>query len=68
MGFSDDDRHQIMADSWLDAIKDYLSANTATEDWAFAWMLDENSEILKFVKALKENDNDLVNAIMSLTT
>ena len=34
-----------MANSWLDAIKDYLSVNAAMKDWTFAWMLDENDVV-----------------------
>ena len=41
-----EDRHEVMAESWLESIKDYLSVNSAMADWTFAWMLDENMELV----------------------
>ena len=43
------DKFQVMADSWLEAIKDYMSVNAAMRDWTFAWMLDENADLVKFL-------------------
>ena len=42
-----------MVDTWLDSIKDYLSVETAMKDWTFAWMLDNDSPIVKILNALK---------------
>ena len=52
-GFSDDTKYQMMAFTWLDAIKDYLSVEAAMKDWTFAWMLDNDSPIVKILDALK---------------
>ena len=52
-GFSDDTKYQVMAFTWLDAIKDYLSVETAMKDWTFAWMLDDHSPVVKILDALK---------------
>ena len=41
-------------DTWLDSIKDYLSVEAAMKDWTFAWMLDNDSPIVKILNALKD--------------
>ena len=55
-----EDRHEVMAESWLESIKDYLSVNSAMADWTFAWMLDENMELVKFLNALKVKQSVLM--------
>ena len=52
-GFSDDTKYQMMAFTWLDAIKDYLSVEAAMKDWTFAWMLDDHAPVVKILDALK---------------
>ena len=52
-GFSDDTKYQVMAFTWLDAIKDYLSVEAAMKDWTFAWMLDDHAPVVKILDALK---------------
>ena len=49
-----------MAESWLESIKDYLNVNSAMADWTFAWMLDENMELVKFLNALKVKQSVLM--------
>ena len=51
--FTDDTMYQVMVDTWLDSIKDYLSVEAAMKDWTFAWMLDNDSPIVKLLNALK---------------
>ena len=51
--FTDDTMYQVMVDTWLDSIKDYLSVEAAMKDWTFAWMLDNDSPIVKILNALK---------------
>ena len=51
--FSDDTKYQVMAFTWLDAIKDYLSVEAAMKDWTFAWMLDDHAPVVKILDALK---------------
>ena len=58
-GFGEN-KHQLMADSWLDAIKDYLSVNAAMKDWTFAWRLDENEAVVKVLNALKDKQSLLM--------
>ena len=55
-----EDRHEVMAESWLESIKDYLGVNSAMADWTFAWMLDENMELVKFLNALKVKQSVLM--------
>ena len=50
---TDDTMYQVMVDTWLDSIKDYLSVEAAMKDWTFAWMLDNDSPIVKILNALK---------------
>ena len=45
--FSDDTKYQVMANTWL------YSVDTAMKDWTFAWMLDDNSPVVKIFDALK---------------
>ena len=52
-GFSDDTKYQMMAFTWLDAIKDYLSVEAAMKDWTFAWMLDDHAPVVKILDVLK---------------
>ena len=51
--FTDDTMYQVMVDTWLDSIKDYLSVEAAMKDWTFAWMLDNDSPIVKILNVLK---------------
>ena len=58
-GFGEN-KHQVMAESWLDAIKDYLSVNAAMKDWTFAWRLDENEDVVRVLDALKDKQSLLM--------
>ena len=58
-GFGEN-KHQAMANSWLDAIKDYLSVNAAMKDWTFAWRLDENDDVVRVLDALKDKQSLLM--------
>ena len=42
-----------MVSTWMGALKEYLSPDVATNDWAFAWQFERNSDIVKIFEALK---------------
>ena len=50
MGFTEDMRYEVMVDTWLAAIKEYLSVDAAKNDWTFAWKLDDHS-IVKILRS-----------------
>ena len=58
-GFGEN-KYQAMADSWLEAIKDYLSVKAAMKDWTFAWRLDENEDVVRILDALKDKQSLLM--------